>query len=464
MSILKQIEKDPRIFNLKYKGEPIWPVLRLKSYYKYEVKKKGTVNRTRKLNLNAIWVIIKSFFYGTAEFFNLSQYDYLVFSGSERRKHYNGLYHERVVEGFLGSTKSLLIENPFPLGKHYKKEEIPTKNIMSESVLYVWVIILGFFGFKKSKLENEDIIQEIQLEYDFEINYNRFLLIYEGQYRLFKLILKYFKKPKAVFFVYSASSMGYIKALKEFNVPVVEIQHGVVNKEHNAYNVHGDFGRTFFPDYFLTYGNRELEVFQNPENYFIDPKNVKPVGYYLLDQYLNNQTVRQEDYIATLRKNYKKIVVYTHQEVYENEILDFLMESAKLSSDIVYLLIPRNDLKAHPEDMPENLIVEKKLNIYDCLRFSDIHSTIFSTCAIESLSYGVPNVLYNYQNWSKSYYGDIFNDDKHTVFIESPAEFVNEILNHDFESKEYISAVSDRFFKRNFLQNMESFMESEIKA
>ncbi|WP_417359526.1 hypothetical protein [Galbibacter sp.] len=464
MSILKQIEKDSGILNLKYKGESIWPVLRLKSYYKYEAKQKGTVNRTRELNFNAVWVIFKSFFYGTHEFFNLSQFDYLVFSGSERRKRYNDLYHERVVEGFLASTKSLLIENPFPLGKHYKKDEIPTKHIMSESILYLGVFVLGFLGFKMSKLENEHIIKDIQQEYGYEINYNRFLLIYEGQYRLFKLILKYFKKPKAVFFVYSASSMGYIKALKEFNIPVVEIQHGVVNKEHNAYNVYGDFGRKFFPDYFLTYGNREMEVFQNPENYFIDPKNVMPVGYYLLDQYLNNQTGNHEDYITSLRKNYKKIVVYTHQEVYENEILDFLIESAKLSNDIVYLLIPRNDLKVQPEGMPDNLIVETKLNIYDCLRFSDIHSTIFSTCAIEALSYGVPNVMYNYQNWSKSYYEEIFNDKRHTVFIESPYEFVDVILSHHFESKAYIEAASDQFFKRNFLQNMESFMESEIKA
>src|SRR5690606_27019292 len=144
---------------------------------------------------------------------------------------------------------------------------------MSESILYLGVFVLGFLGFKKSKLENEHIIKDIQQEYGYEINYNRFLLIHEGQYRLIKLLLKYFKKPKAVFFVYSASSMGYIKAFKEFNVPVVEIQHGVINKEHNAYNVNNDFGKELFPDYLLTYGNRELKVFNNPENYFINPIN-----------------------------------------------------------------------------------------------------------------------------------------------------------------------------------------------
>lgn len=464
MSILKKIEKDSKILNLRYRGEPIWPVLRLKTFYKYEEKEKGTVNRTRELNSNVIWVILKSLFYGCTQLFKLGRYDYLVFSGSERRKHYAGLYHERVVEGFLSTTNSLLIENPFPLGKHYKKSEIPTKNIMSESIFYLWVFILGFLGYDRKKLENEYLQQEIQIRFDCKINYERYLKVYEGQYRLIKFIFKYVKKPKAVFFVYSASSMGYIKAFKEYDIPVIEVQHGVINKQHNAYNVFNDFGNTLFPDYMLTYGKRELEVFNNPENHFIKPEKAIPVGYYMLDNYLSAKTQQNDDYIKALRKDYKKIVVYTHQEVYENEILDFLMEAAKLSKDIVYLLIPRNDLKEQPKDMPRNLIIEKRLNIYECLGFADIHSTIFSTCAIESLSFGVPNIMYNYQNWSKSYYQDILNDPKHTLFIESPYEIVDAILDNDFESKEYIIEASDKFFKRNFQQNMRHFIESELKA
>ena len=464
MKVLKEIEKNRSILDLKYKGVPIWPTLRLKSFYQIQEQEKGATNITRKLNFTSVLVIFKSFFYGISELFKLGQYEYLVFSGSERRKRVDGLYHERVVEGLLAETNSLLIENPFPLGKHYKKNEIPTKHIMSESILFLGIFILGFFGFKKNELENEQIILEIQKEYDFKINYNRFLLIHEGQYRLIKLLLKYFKKPKAVFFVYSASSMGYIKAFKESNIPVVEIQHGVINKEHNAYNVNTDFGKKLFPDYLLTYGNRELEVFNNPENYFINPTNVRPVGYYLLDKYLNRKTENQNEYIQNYQKKYQKIVAYTHQEVYEKEILDFLIESANLSSKILFLLLPRFDLKDQPDNLPENLIVEKNLNIYDCLRFVDIHSTIFSTCAIESLSFGVPNIMYNHKNFSKSYYADILGDPNHTVFIDSPYEFVHAILNHSFESKEYIAAASDNFFKRNFKENIKGFIEQELKS
>jgi len=94
----------------------------------------------------------------------------------------------------------------------------------------------------------------------------------------------------------------------------------------------------------------------------------------------------------------------------------------------------------------------------------DIHSTIFSTCAIESLSFGVPNIMYNHKNFSKSYYADILGDPNHTVFIDSPYEFVHAILNHSFESKEYIAAASDNFFKRNFKENIEGFIEQELKS
>lgn len=463
MNILKEIEKNKRILDLKYKGIPIWPVLRLKSFYQILEQQKGATNITRKLNTSSVLAIFKCFFYGFSEIFKLSNYDYLVFSCSERRKQVDGKYPERVVEGFLSETNSLLIENPFPIGRHYKRHEIPTKHIMSESILFVGIFILGFFGFKKSALENKEVFLDIQKKYDFKINYNRFLLIYEGQYRLIKLMLTYSKKPKGVFFVYSASSMGYIKAFKEFNVPVIEIQHGVINREHNAYNVYNDFGKTLFPDYLLTYGNREMEVFNNPENYFINPKNVRPVGYYLLDKYLSNNSDHQNKYIQNYKEKYKNIVAYTHQEVYEKEILDFLIESASLAPNVLFLLLPRFDLKDQRDNMPENLIIEKNLNVYDCLGFVDIHSTIFSTCAIESLSFGVPNIMYNYQNFSRSYYADILGDEKHTVFVESPYEFVHAILNHSFESKEYITAASDNFFKRNFIHNINSFIEEELK-
>jgi len=335
---------------------------------------------------------------------------------------------------------------------------------MSESILFVGVFILGFLGFKKGALENEKILLDIQKRYGFKINYNRFLLIHEGQYRLIKLLFKYFKKPKAVFFVYSASSMGYIKAFKEFNVPVIEIQHGVINKEHNAYNVNNDFGKTLFPDYILTYGNRELDVFNNPENYFIKPGNARPVGYYLLDRYLTSAFDDQTTYIQKYKKNYKKIVAYTHQEIYEKEILDFLIEAANLAPKVLFLLLPRFDLKDQRDNLPENLIVEKNLNVYDCLRFVDIHATIFSTCALESLSFGVPNIMYNYQNLAKSYYADILGDELHTVFIKSPYEFVHVILNHSFALKDYITAASDKFFKRNFLQNINDFIEEELNS
>lgn len=464
MKILKEIEQDKGIFDLKYKGISIWPVLRLKSFYQILEQQKGATNITRKLNKSSVLVILKCFFYGFSELFKLSRYDYLVFSCSERRKHVDGLYPERVVEGFLSQTNSLLIENPFPLGKHYRKDQIPTKSIMSESILFIGIFILGFFGYKKSALENEKVFLDIQKKYDFKINYNRFLLIYEGQYRLIKLLLKCFKKPKAVFFVYSASSMGYIRAFKEFNVPVIEIQHGVINKEHNAYNVYNDFGNALFPDYLLTYGYRELEVFNNPENYFINPKNVTPVGYYLLDKYLSNQSDDQTEYIQNYKKKYKTIVAYTHQEVYEKEILDFLIESANLAPNVLFLLLPRFDLKEVRENMPENLIIEKNLNVYDCLRFVDIHSTIFSTCAIESLSFGVPNIMYNYQNFSKSYYADILGDVNHTIFVDSPYEFVHAISTHNFESKAYIASASDNFFKRDFISNMNHFIKEELNS
>ena len=254
--------------------------------------------------------------------------------------------------------------------------------------------------------------------------------------------------------------MGYIKALKELNIPVIEMQHGVINSSHHAYNLYRDFGNNLFPDYLLTYGPKELEVFRG-SNYFINPTHVFPVGYYFLEA--TNKFANTSEYEQKLRQRYKMIVVFSLQDPFEAYTFEFLEKTAALNPGICYLLVPRNADKTYPEiEGKENMFIERNLNIYECLKIADFHATINSTCAIESLFFGVPNVLYDFKNWASDYYGEILNDPGHTAFISSPQEFVETLEGHHFYSKKVIGDKSEGFIKRNFNENLKQVLKEKI--
>ena len=125
--------------------------------------------------------------------------------------------------------------------------------------------------------------------------------------------------------------------------------------------------------------------------------------------------------------------------------------------------MPRNADKIYPEiEGVENMYIERKLNIYECLKFADFHATINSTCAIESLFFGVPNVLYDFKNWASDYYGEILNDPGHTAFVSSPQEFIETLKHHSFYSKKVIGDKSASFIKRNFDKNLKQVLDEKV--
>jgi hypothetical protein len=254
--------------------------------------------------------------------------------------------------------------------------------------------------------------------------------------------------------------MGYIKAFKEKKIPIVEMQHGIINDSHYAYNVYKDFGTDFFPDYLFTYGKRELAIFHK-ENFFIDFSRVVPVGYYFLEMAKDNH--KNGEKAKMLRKRFKKIVVYSLQEPFDTFNFEFLNQVAALDFEIGYILVPRNPKKTYSKfKTGPNLIIERELNIYDCLGFADYHCTINSTCAIESLCFGVPNILYDYDGWATSYYSNLLDDLGHTVFVNSADEFISTIYQTEFYSKEIIKKASTFFFEDNFLENVKTAIETVV--
>ena len=455
---LKSIEEHYDTQAIKYKGDHIWPILRLKINEELR-KNEGLSSRTFKLSGNMAIKLLGSLSFGLKNIFRLHQFSYWIFSSSDRRKKMNSKYVDRVAGSFaIQYPHSLIIENPYPLGRHFRNKDLGEGSVLGQTIFFVATKFISLF-IGKPKIVKEEILDKILSKNDLNLDYNKILKETRAQYILMKFLLR-IGRPKAVFFVYAASSMGYIKALKELNIPVIEMQHGVINSSHFAYNISKKFGDQFFPDYLLTYGEQEMKIF-NERNYFIHPDRVFPVGYYFLEAAIkaNNTDL----YESELRERYKKIIVFSLQDPFETYTFEFLLKTAALNEDICYLLAPRNAQKHYPEvGHVHNLIIERQRNVYECLKIADFHATINSTCAIESLSFGIPNLLYDFKNWAKDYYGDILNDKGHTVFVKSPEQFIDTIKHHKFNDKKEIVKKSESFIKRDFNANLQRVLENKI--
>lgn len=456
---LKEIEMLYDTQSILLGDDFVWPIVRFK--INEEIRKRsGLGSRTFKLDRKKLFKLLKTFFYGFLNLFRLRHYDYWIFSSSDRRKKMDAKYMDRVIEPLAAENKkSLLIENPFPLGGHYPKNWINQCNIISQTPFYAGIKLVSLLSRKRLKIKNEALIQKILKDNNIEIDYNKLLKNHIAQYRFIKFLMR-FGKPKAVFMVYAASSMGYIKAFKEKGIPVIEVQHGIINASHYAYNVYKDFGKILFPDYLMTYGKYELDIF-NDKNYFIAPSNVFPVGYFFLEKFRNSmdQDLDKKKFYG----EFDKIIAFSLQDPFEKYVFEFLDKLAALDTSILYLAVPRDPLKPYLNaPKRKNLIIERNRNIYECLQIADFHATINSTCAIEALYFGVPNILFDYSNWASDYYNKILNDAKHTVFVKSPDEFLDMVRSHMFDETDMIVESSKYFIEQGFEQNVKNLMKDRI--
>ncbi len=412
---IKDVELLYPVEQIKAGGFEVWPIIRIEIGMQKNFG--NTVKRKSKLSL--IFNMFLSMFYG---FFNwFGKYDYLVFSNDQQRKKVDGVYYDKSAEYIAEKAgKSLFIEKQV-IG-HIKRENIATKSIVSKSILYPLITLYYKFLMKKPVIENEDILKKVLNELNVNIDYKYFVNRVIAEYIVIRFLLRIYK-PRMVFVVCSYTQMGVLKACAEAGIKVVELQHGVISKAHFGYNTYNAFSRDYFPDYLITYGLNEKNVFE--DNYFINQENVFPAGNLYLELLMKNY--RPDARLEKISENYKRVVAVSSQIAIEEKLINFLIESAKMDLDILYVFIPRYFNKEYVSvyKFPDNIIIVDWLNFYEITIQADLHSTVYSTTAIEALSLGIQNILINIDDKANEYFGEILTDKAVTRLVETPKEFVS---------------------------------------
>lgn len=441
LKVLNKIEQDYEVMTIQYRGISIWPYLRIYIFDSI------TSQRAKSYTPSALKMLLKDlFFYNPLCFFK--KYDVWNCSSRITRKDMNGIYEHHVSGGLhkLG-MRLLTIEGPAYGVSNIKRSSVPEKNIVSSS----WFTLL--FGvleillrIKPLRIENEDVLSVIKKKYGVNIDFNKRIRYLFAQKLVFDFLFLIGHRPKLIIMECSYTQMGNIWSAHNHGIPVVELQHGVINEHHYAYRptYHSDI---LYPDEMCVYGDIEYNFFKSKGSKFVS--KVSKVGLYILGQ---SDIIFSEDIFGELRNNYESIIVIAGQSGFESQLATFIDKVAECLPQALFVYIPRrNDEQL--EFTHSNIHYVTEVNIYEYLKWCDIHVTISSTTGIEAHYFRKPVIFCDFNNRAYTYYSNIINKDNGAWYIKDVSGFIqayNSVRADNYIYKELFSP-NNQYLMKNVL-------------
>jgi len=260
---------------------------------------------------------------------------------------------------------------------------------------------------------------------------------------------------------HSGFNMALIQACKEQQIPTVELQHGLITRYHAAYIKQKKTSNyDYRPDYLFTYGDYFTNLIQ--QNHAFPAKNVITVGYPYLNKMKKKPPIIPQP-IHNHIKAYEKNILITSQWNIAEEVLLFVKRVSSLlqkSNNQIGIIF-----KPHPSDWREynsiinqdNICIARKYDdVYELFKVSDVHSTVYSTSALEALSFSMPNLFIDVGKRSVS---DIFDivDNKSSFIVNDTNEYLL-ILDKIFKNYKKISEKASQKAICYFQPNPEQFL------
>lgn len=443
--LINDIEARYDVMSIRFKGVSVWPYLRL--YLHDNISGHTEV----KASASVVKLVLKSLFaYNPLR--ALRHYDLWLFTGCERRKRIGGKMIHRISGGISANTKScLMIEKPHLQLGHYKRQEIEEKDIVSESwLLGLFHLTERILRLARTRIENEELMRRLLADNKLSFDYVSYVRKLNAKRLALISLLNLVRKPRLVLMECPYDAMGYIWACHQKGIRFLELQHGVAGKSHNAYNARC-YEPQLQPDGICVFGSEEYRYFTQEEPQYA--KSVYMTGLYMLEK---ADEFFVEDLFGKDREHYSKVFVVSGQNGFEERMAAFIGQVAQRHPEFLFAYIPR-----YPDTQlqfaSDNVRVERNVNIYQYLKWADIHITMFSTTCLEAQYFKTPTIFYNDENRAVSYYGQLLKEENGAVYVNSEKEFesaLDSILGKSFTYKE--------IYVHNHVERIEKVIKDEL--
>lgn len=451
-----QMEEELDLFNKQINGVYFWELIRLSVvsqiaqktglYGQAQVRTESNVKNVSHFAYNAFKnIIYKNPFFST----NID----IVFWGGSRRKLMDdgfwwNIYCDPVMDS-LFDFNSLLLESTY-LGNHFKP--CKTNNIKYIDFISFIRYFKNMFIRYRTALSVEDmydlnkiksrLIDVFNITVDIENIVTSSLRMRSVMLPVYRSLLKRIK-PKIVVVICSYGKETFIEACKQQKIPVVELQHGTINRYHTGYSFPGKYySKTTFPDYFLTFGDYWKKLVQFP----IPQERVISTGYPFFDM----ETAK---YNSIPKKNQ---IVFISQGTIGARMSRFAVElqfRQDFDLDIVYKLHP-GEYSRWQKDYPWlvnsglSVIDDESEPLYKLLAQSKALVGVYSTVVYEGLGMGLPTYLVDLPGIE---YMDELIASGAVVKISTVQELIVCLDNTSYYKG---SVNSDQFFKPEALNNI----------
>jgi len=450
----RDIEQKYSVEDIYYDNEQVWSYLR-NTYFNSTIENisEDYTKETKEGLLTKLYRMIKQSLYGFRNWFG--RYDYIFFSDSQERILVEGLYVDKSLEKIIethGAQKCLMIETP--VSQHKPIEKVSTKRIVSSTLLNLFLALLSrFILLFKSKQFTIDILEQLNQREEFLVDYQRIILQFNIRKYLYKIFFRLYH-PKAIYINCYYGKQEIICAANELHIQTIEVQHGLIGKEHYAYNPYKKLEKKFFPNTLLTYGDYDKEIVSS--NLLSPFSDVISVGSYGLE--LLKKTAIPPD-LQNLVKQYQKTVSISTQYPVENELALFIKAVAERYSQYEFFFALRHFDKNYYKkfNMPSNVhLFYQEYTCYDILKSCDMHCTVYSTCAMESVSFNKKSILINIDEMASNLFAD--TKSKNIYIANNEKEFL-EAMQRVFIAEENIYYTSD--YEKNILKFIRRLEQSD---
>ena len=340
-------EKEHNLSELRYKDIFYWQMIRstIRSDIAFSELDKGNINSVTKFQKSKRnWTVYLAHLPGQVKhFFDSGRYDVFV--------SYN--YTNRTIEGKSTNPYVDFLDRYGLKIKHHtiwsrnnwtKEDSAKSNSTLLELSWRFFFSKLAWLGKKWGKADYRDklrqILTELNEKYECNLSYEKYdKKIFNESYRL-RVYKKYYRhilknKYRAAFIGYypSTHNSALVAAARELKIPVIEHQHGMINKAHTTYNLpESSFAGMYCPDYFFTFGEYWSGECRLPKR-----TKVVAVGSPQFDEAAMLYTGREKD---------KKKIVYICDYSLGHEITKQVINTARLVAPMGYEVT----IKLHPKE------------------------------------------------------------------------------------------------------------------
>lgn len=428
-----EFEEKYNLFSKQSSNLYYWDLVRFELFYHLLWNYQSNVKKEKPtVSKNQVFKEIKSFFY----FLLFKKSDFLFFTASRNKIGNNAFFDQNLgdilnnISGDCYAFESYerdaskwyyknTLFNPIAIFKRI------TRFFYRPNEDYSDLISLINNEFSNASFSNEDI--------------NRLILDFKIE-RLFYKTLFILKRPKVIFITQNGIQKGLFAAGKNRNIPIVEVQHGIIDEAHLAYsyskNIDYKNNQIYLPTYFFTFSDFWKKNLYLPINEIISMGNT----YFFNAQ--NNNLITREN------KNINGLLVAS-SDVFGENLKDIVIDFVTIKKDIpVYFKLHPNQFlekQYYVEKFSkfENVIVyTNEKSIYELLEQSKAVLVIQSTALYEAYHLKKIGFIYKKQTFRRHYH--VF--DLPNINLINNANEIAEAYDEEF----VVDDLNENLFFKNF--------------